>query len=327
MSNQLNRTYIGADAYMLEKSQELQAQLLLDLADFTAFDSEIDNTFAANWLTAITTAMAYKSDNLVVSEQKGKTDLVEQAMKACSTAYADIIHFAKKAFNNTPAVLGQFGQGAKYHNASKSQAKMVEFMDEFNAVTTTHSAQLQAHGCPLAVINAVTTAFNNLSTLNQQQNLTIDGRPTATEERVQQLNNAYTPMAFVIETAQSVYRGNPTKLGQYRYAPHIHHLPPANTQLFTLQPGNVVNIKFDGLVITPTTTVKITTTGTTIYLYTADTPDAQPQNQYLEIKHDKTTTKTAEQLSALIGNKNFTNLYNPGTHPGTCQIVVRAEVL
>jgi hypothetical protein len=327
MSNQLLRLFHGSDAYMLEASEELQALFVTDKADFVAFDSLLDDPFAANWKTNIDTALAFTSDNTVLGEQKDQTASVEQALKDCNDAWRNLSYFAQKAYHAHPGTLQQFGIGNKHHNAFKSQAKAVEFMDEMIAIATNHQADLLAAGCPHAVIDAITTTANNLRTLNTTQNTTIDGRPAITQTRITQLNEVYTTMLQVIEAAKFIYQTNPAKLNQYQYNPPVNHLLPANTQQFNLQPGNVLNIKFDGIIITPTTTVKITATGTTFYLYTADAPDAQPDTQYLEIKHDKTITKTAAQLDTLIGTKPYVNLHNHGTHPGTCTIVVRAEVL
>jgi hypothetical protein len=215
----IKRVHHGSDAFMLEKSEELQEQFLLDVADFTAFDTELDAAFGGDWLDAINAALEFESDDLIVSQQEGKTAIVISGMQACSEAYIDIIYFAEKAFKNNRPVLREFGQGAKYKTATKSQSKMVDFMDELYKTATKYSLELAAKGCPPGTIAAIQTVGNAYRSSNTTQNLFIDNRPVISQDRVILLNTAYGFMSTVVSAAERVYRTNPAKLHFYSYNP------------------------------------------------------------------------------------------------------------
>lgn len=221
MAQEINRKYIGSDAAMLDASETMQAQFELDLADFTAFDTTLDADFATDWEDANTAALNTDSDELVVAEQETKTDAVKDAMTDCSEIYMDIIYFAKKAFKDNKTIIKEFGQGAKYDAALRSQSKMNDFMQELFKVATGYSTQLTTAGCPPATIAAIDTTRQALSNSNITQNLAIGKRPVITQERIKLLNAAYAFMALVCDAALRVYRNNPAKLGQYRYNPPV----------------------------------------------------------------------------------------------------------
>jgi hypothetical protein len=80
MANELRRNYHGSDAQMLESSEQIHDLFLGDLADFTAFDTELDNAYAIAWLGKIDTALGFKSDDVIVGEQREITESVDDAM-------------------------------------------------------------------------------------------------------------------------------------------------------------------------------------------------------------------------------------------------------
>lgn len=330
MSNELKRNYDGADAYMLEASEELHGRFLLDLADFTAFDSELDSTYATAWLLKINTALGYQSDNTVVSEQKGKTNLVLQAMGNCAKSHRKILYFAKKAFPGDAAMIGKFGKGPKIRSAMRSQAKMVEFMDEFVEIVDEHKAALLAQGCPQTTIDNVATVATAIRTLNTDQNLAIDGRPEITQERVIQLNEAYAPMDQVIEAAQHVYEDNPTKLGQYIYNPPIQHRPivvevdALAGEIVTLNITKITDNKI------PIASARFKATGSGFLIYSAATPNSEPGVAgTLTVAKDADFEKTTEELETLgiLINETtpYLNAKNTGIDTGHLKVTFERE--
>lgn len=246
MSNEIQRAYNGADAYMLERSEEIHDRYLLDLADFTAFNTKFDSDFAQDWLDRIDDILVFKSDSTVRSEQKIKTGTVKQAMTACQKVHKAILFVAEEVLDKA-IVRDEFGKGAKFDKIRNRQAKLSEFMDKFIGTVDKYKTELLAGGCPQATIDLVTTAANNLRSFNTDQNLTIDGRPAISKERVTELNAAYSPMALVNKAAKQIYAGDETKLGEYGYNPTIHHFPPSVVYKGTLAEGAQANVVSSGV--------------------------------------------------------------------------------
>ena len=68
---------------------------------------QLDSAFATDWLATIDLALGFKSDNTVVSEQKGRTGTVQSAMADCKEIYNDILYFAEKAFKTDTGKLDE----------------------------------------------------------------------------------------------------------------------------------------------------------------------------------------------------------------------------
>jgi hypothetical protein len=313
MANNLRRSYIGSDAQMLEASEQILELFNDDLADFTAFDNELDAAFATAWLAKIDTALGFKSDNTVLGEQREKTDTVEVAMENSRDAIQDIYYFADKAFKTNKAILKEFGIGTRYRKVSYNQAAMVDFLDEFITIVDTHKTALLAKGCPQTTIDNVTTVATALRTENTDQNVTIVLRPETTHERVTELNDAYYPMATVINAAGRVYKDNPEKLGAYRYSPDVSHYPSSIVYIGTLEPNEEKNVVSSGIDQTKTliiTNTSAKTTNVKIRVGLADNPNFVSPNGEVLNAQQRLVAKP-EQLPPLPAY--FLNIKNLST--------------
>lgn len=238
----IKRNYPGSDAFLLEKADTFALALDADLPDFTAFDSTMNPAWLLNVKSAITSALTYDSDELVLAQQKQKTDLVAAAMQQGMVVYNDIMYFAEqKAFKGNAAVLQEFGRGDKYRKATKNQSLMTDFLEELFRTATKYNAQLTAAGCPPAAIAAIDAACQTLRNVNADQNLTIDGRPVISQERIVQLNGVYDSVRQICEAAQRVYRTNPAKQNFYTYNPVSNGTEGGNVP-FSVNPGTTVQI-------------------------------------------------------------------------------------
>jgi hypothetical protein len=215
MKKTTRRHYNCSDALLLEAADTMHASLLTDLADFTAFNATIDVAFAADWKLAINTAYAKEKDGVVRAQMQVKTHQVKAALQRCKAAYRDVRYFAKRAFANDPARLGEFGIGRSYRLAGQQQAKMTEFMLDLATVAARYAAQLTAKGASAAVLAEPELAMTAYNALNIDQNITIRQRGSTTEERIILNNRVYALMHEVIGAAQRIYASNPAKLKEY----------------------------------------------------------------------------------------------------------------
>jgi hypothetical protein len=306
----ITRSYSGSDTFMLEKSEELQIQFLLDVADFTAYDEELDVDFGNDWLAAIDAAVNFESDDLVLSQQEGKTATVLSGMQACSESYMDIIYFAEKAFKNDRAKLREFGQGAKYRKATKSQPRMVEFMKELFDVATKYSAQLTAKGCPPLTIAAIETVGNAYRDSNNTQNLYIDNRPVLSQERVILLNAAHAPMAQVVSAAERVYRNDFAKRTFYSYDPPSGSNNNDVVIEITLNGNAIVNIDMSELEGKTFELATFEAEHSDIKVFGWAEPGGGPNPIFLLVPQDDEVEKTQEELTTELGIGEATPFIN-----------------
>jgi hypothetical protein len=322
MANELKRNYEGSDAAMLEASETMQAQYLLDVADFTAFDTTLTLNFGNDWAAAIEAALVSDSDDLVVAQQLQTSNQVAEAMKNCTENYSDVMYFADKAFKGNKEVLQEFGRGAKYERARKSQPRMVDFMEELHRTAIKYTSQLTAKGCGAGTIAAIETAGLNLRSKNTAQNLTIGGRPVVSRERVILLNAAYAPMAQVIDAAQRVYRNNAAKMGQYSYTPIIQH---GSTESVTLNLGGNAPVQIVALEYDAEREITFRNAGPSTVEVQLSVDSTNPAGPWQTVgANDAALTITSSQL-ALAGNYIIARLAN---NPGAqlAQLEVEWEV-
>ena len=91
----------------------MQLLFVHDLADFTAFDGDLDADFAEDWLADITAAGAIVSDESVLNDQITFTASVHRAMKNCRNYYQEVQDFAHNTLHDTEQATKLFKLGIK----------------------------------------------------------------------------------------------------------------------------------------------------------------------------------------------------------------------
>lgn len=218
MANELERTYEGSDNYMVQTSLTLHGLLTADLADFTAFDGDIDAGFLADWLAAIQAADGVVRDQVVQDVIEGQTSAVLAKMELCRKKYNEVKYFAGKAFPGNKPVMDEFGT-EDYPKARNRQGKLIELMGILHKAADKYKVQLIAQAYSQPRIDEILTLRNELQAANTDQDVAIKGRPVLSNERVQVLNSAYKFTAQVCEVAQLIYADNQVKRDQYVYNP------------------------------------------------------------------------------------------------------------
>ena len=208
------RLYTVSDAAMLLRAETVNASLPEDIADFTAIDTTLDETYPTTISSALSNVLAIKTDQVIIDEQAQLTENLLAKSKECSTGYRTIAYFARKAFPDSPAVQNQFGLN-DYEKARDNQAQMILFMESMAATAQRYSAELIAEGCSQATIDNIAALATGLKAANTAQEKFKKDRGVITQERVIKLNELYKLLTPISEVAQIIYADNPAMLAKY----------------------------------------------------------------------------------------------------------------
>lgn len=217
----VKRDYEVADAYQIEFAKDTHENVNGTLADFTAFDPEIDAVFLAAFLTAIAEAEAVPSDEQVEAVISQMTVEVENAMAACRKKFQDSKYFIEKTFPNNEEKWKEFGY-KNYLKARDIQPKMIEFMKDFYGAATKYSALLNTVNYTPVMIAEIETLTNNLDQKNKDQNNYINGRPGITKERIIKHNAVWAITVKLCAAGKIIYYND--------YANYKKYLLPASDE-------------------------------------------------------------------------------------------------
>ncbi len=203
-------------SYALEYSKDMQYMFVHDLADFTAFDSDLNADFATAWLADITAAGNMVSDKSVVNSRITFTAAVNRAMKKCRNFFRDVKFYALKAFPEPEDEAKLNLLGFKNYAASRSsQTLLLQFMNDLYVAANQYAVELTAVGFDAAKIAHINTLATELDTANQNQNNFINHRPVVTQSRISAYNKIWSSVTLVARAAKIVYRHRPAKYNQY----------------------------------------------------------------------------------------------------------------
>lgn len=318
------RSYKGADWYLLEHSQTLLDQFADDQADFEAYDTAFANPFAEDWQQTIGGAVNYQDDTATQADIAIQTGTVKQQMELCRLKYDDVIYFAQKAFGKNAIEIRAFGKGTTYTAASRSQGKMHNFMDELHQAAEKHKLKLIAAGFTQLKIDEIATLRDSFQTANRNQNSLKTDRPEISQGRLNTYNTLYNNFtAKAIAAAQLVYRTNPAKLNQYTYKPPVKHRYKSIFEA-TLIPGQIIEVETDEDVnIGPHWIVTLLSTDSDADIYCSTEPNTPPQPPTLTLLTGKKQKHTVQQLVTLLGQnpeRQYVLVKNTGTTTTTIKI-------
>lgn len=201
----LSRTYGTSDANMLSFAHLIQENLTTDLADFTAFDADFTPVYATDFLTAITAAQSFSSDEQLLGQQVQKTLDLAAEMAACRDYVQMMKYFVEKAFGDSGGRVEEFRLNT-YGALRKHQNNLIQFMFDLYETATKYSAELTAVGFDGAKISAIETHANALQAANSAQEHAKGSRSSASDERVALLNAAWDTVRQVRAAAKIMYR-------------------------------------------------------------------------------------------------------------------------
>ncbi|CAL2082633.1 conserved protein of unknown function [Tenacibaculum sp. 190524A02b] len=205
---------------MAESARTIYNLFLQDLAQFTAFNTRFTSEYATNFLNQIDTADTIVTDVSTLAKQGVETQKVLNSMQIARILYNRIKNHAQWAFPENSAIIKEFTSG--YKKIHRSQPKMLVFLDTLEKVVAKYLEVLTdvtKGGMPANIVEELATVKEQLKTANVQQEIYKKERLVLTEERVSTLNDCYTTMIQINNTAQLIFANQPAKRAQYSYRP------------------------------------------------------------------------------------------------------------
>lgn len=204
---QVYRDYAMEDNILLQKSAVMHAQFVENIASFSAFDPDLNLTYADNWNTHKDICMSEKTDELVVDEQRGHTEDLEKAKTAGLLAAEDLEYYVKKAFPHNKRIAKEFA----FNKRSGLRARtlnLISWLMVMKKVADDYAADLAAVNMPAAVLTTLETAAQNVATKEIEQEYFKRKRLRYTRERMEKFNRLYAICKEVNTAAQSVFRND-----------------------------------------------------------------------------------------------------------------------
>ena len=242
-SIQLIRTFGTSDAQMLSFARVVHANYTDDLADFTAFDADLDAGVGIDLLTAVDAAEDFSSDNQLIDVVAQATLDVEEKMKECRDHFQSMKYFIQKAFPNKPSVWNEFGYN-DYDSSRKNHDYMIQFMHDLHETATKYITELSAANFLTGQYNQILTLTNQLQTLNTAQEQLKGGRGTASNDRIILLNDCWGKAQIIRNAAKTLYVNNWGKWQLYLLPWGGEGQPPTQQEEITgtVPYGETVNI-------------------------------------------------------------------------------------
>ncbi len=214
MAKEILRAYTSSDDYMLETSDTIHALFNINIADFTAFDSNLDATFSSNWLTKINAARTVVRDSQIKDVLAEKTEIVLSIMENCRQKYIQVKYFAIQTFPNSSAKQSEFGIDT-YKTVRTNQSKMILFLDEMHKACVKYQTELNVAGLTDPQIDEIITLRDTLLEANTNQESYTKGRPVLTQDRILALNECYLSTKRVVDAAHVVYYNDYARKNQF----------------------------------------------------------------------------------------------------------------
>jgi hypothetical protein len=256
----MKKTFKGSAGDMINKIAKVLHVFEKHLADFTAYDPQLNAAYATAWNAAWLNAahlLPLKEEEATVSADKRLTQESERVLALCRDKYIQVKYFAGRAFPNNKAVLKEFGAGA-YSKVCTSRLRMVGFMEALHGVAEKYKVQLIAAGLTQPQIDEINSLATELRNKNTAQQLKKKERPTETRKRIEAQNTFYAYGQRVVEAARFVYRDNEVLRKEFVLAQRHH--PKNTTQWVNISAGAVRKLTLVSLVKKTKST--LTNTGT-----------------------------------------------------------------
>jgi hypothetical protein len=207
---QVYRDYAMEDNLLVQKSGVMHALFLENLAPFTAFDPDLNATYAANWDAQREICMSDTNDETILDQQQQHTQDLEEAKTAGLLAAEDLEYYVKKAFPGNKRIAKEFA----FNKRSGLRARtlnLISWLMVMKKVADDYAADLSAVSMPPAVLTNLETAAQNVANKEIEQEYFKRKRLRYTRERMEKFNRLYAICKEVNTAAQSVFRNDYAK--------------------------------------------------------------------------------------------------------------------
>lgn len=205
---------------LVQYAGTIVGHLSSDLADFTAFDGDLNQDKVDQMNAIIEWFLAEGGDQSVKSNLAERTAAVMAELTACRRLYNQLRYWVIKSFADNKTIQRTFGIG-RISRIADNQSQMVLFMSALHQQVAKHRTALEDTGAPAALLDEVAVRAEALREANEAQEMMKGSRTVDTSNRVNQLNELFLHTRHFNTAAEYVYFDDPAKRDLYR--------PPSKT--------------------------------------------------------------------------------------------------
>jgi len=287
------RIFSYSDLVMFQIAHVIRDCFHIDLADFTAFDLDLNAAYHTNLVNLIVAAEDAPDHEYLMDQLAQKTVIVEENMTLCRNTTQLMKPFIEKAFPGKKATWNLFGYD-DYDDARNSQHKMYNFMKKLYKTAILYAAELIAAGFTQIKIDKLQTCYLDLMRADDEQESFKIEIKKMTNERIEMLNAVWSIVLNICRIGKLIYADNYGKYQQYvlyhsssEGEPDVFHgNVPAEQTVVVLEEN-----------ITPTTMFKLINKGTTILQFCLEDTH-NPCVEGVELNPDEEQDIIANELGA-----------------------------
>lgn len=311
----INRLYSTSDASMLEYALLVHLRYTNNLADFTAYDSDLDSVLADTLLAEIQLAEGFVSDDQFVDVVADTTRNMLEQMKVCKDFFQrHLLYYVQKTFPNREEIWNEFGDN-DYKRDSRNQAQFIQFMLRAYQTAQKYETELTAKNFTPALMDELRDVGLELQTLNLTQEDAKGGRKTATGQRIVLLNNVWMTVQQIRRAVKAVYYDDYAKL-QLFLLPWAGGVPTNEDEITgSVAQGATIVVAVPGL--QPSSVITINNLGTVPLMFCAGEVGAMPCLDGLEIAPGDSQSVTMLSLAPVGVTPNFLNVSHTIAPPGS----------
>lgn len=209
-----NRDFDIEDTLLIQRSRTIRGHFIHELAAFTAFDPDLNATYAANWLLSIDQCEAHPTDETTVDQLQQHTDELEQAVKAGFAAAADLEFYVQKAFPDDESYREEFG----FNERKKARARTLNlliWLEVMLQIATDYSTELAAVNMPPTLLPDLQNVQQNAVQKEIAQEYYKRIRKRLLRQRIQKFNKLYSFFTTVNKAAQIVFKADEERRGLF----------------------------------------------------------------------------------------------------------------
>lgn len=209
-----NRAYTLSDADIRVFGYMVFRTLPKDLEEFSNFDNSINQHSVDKIIMALEQFSTIVTNPYADAGRMQRLEIVRECMEECANLQKDILHFAKKCFDNNSIVLKHFGKG-RFSKLKDNHGKLIIFMRSYSDTVHKYRIDLQNAGCLESTIERATAIYhellekiNDLEAYKKEKELT-------TQKRVEAYNSLYYALKPINDIAKIIYKDNPAMMAFY----------------------------------------------------------------------------------------------------------------
>jgi len=202
------RDFTMEDSLLIHKSRTLRGLFLQNIAPFTAFDNDLDSTYADNWLTLIEECEGTETDETVMDQSAQNSADLDEAKKEGFTAANDLEYYVKKAFPEKKRIMEEFGFTEK-KKARAAQFNQYMWMRVMKKIAEDYLTELNAVNMPASVMSNLETKTQEVLEKETTQEYYKHLRIRFSRLRIERLNKLYKYCTTVNSAAQVVFDDEP----------------------------------------------------------------------------------------------------------------------